>query len=95
MIKIFQGVLLILMLDCEQSARLTSESFDRSLTRLELTALWIHQKCCRNSDRVARQMEMVARAIQQQSVADSISLNDDLSEEARNRIRQRLRELAS
>ena len=42
MIKFFRGLWLILTLDCEQSARLTSESFDRPLSRVEIQALWIH-----------------------------------------------------
>lgn len=93
MIRLFKGIFLILMLDCEQSARLTSESLDRPLTRSERWALKIHQACCRSSHRVARQMEMVARALQERQGPEEVTLAaDELSAEARERIRRNLRQ---
>lgn len=94
MIKAIKGLFLILMLDCEQSARLTSESFDRPLSRSEKWALWIHQKCCRSSDRVARQMEMIARAFEKHGDSKLQMTSDELPEDARARIRERLRDLS-
>jgi len=96
MTKIIKGVFLILMLDCEQSARLTSESFDRPLSRWERWALRIHQACCSSSYRVARQMEMVARGLKERNESQQSlpALSESLSEEARDRIRQNLRDLS-
>ncbi len=89
--KCIKGLILILMMDCEQSARLTSESFDRKLTKFEVLALKIHQFCCRSSYRVARQMEMVYRQLQQ---SNSLEMKgDNLSNAARSRIRSQLRGL--
>lgn len=94
MIRIIKGVILILMLDCEQSARLTSESFDRPLSRSERWALKIHQFCCRSSYRVARQMEMVSQALKEKPDSDLMASSDRMSDDARDRIRQQLRDLS-
>ena len=94
MFRAIKGVMLILMLDCEESARLTSESFDRPLTRCERWALKIHQTCCRSSHRVARQMEMVAEAMKQPEAQQLASVSENLSDEARERIRERLRNIS-
>ena len=92
--KAIKGLFLILMLDCEQSARLTSESFDRPLSRSEIWALRIHQFCCRSSHRVARQMEMIARAIRDRDPADLNPGMEQMPQDARERIRKRLKDLA-
>ena len=92
MLKTIQGLFLILMLDCEQSARLTSESFDRPLSKTEILALGIHQFLCRSSHRVARQMEMMARAMKEQGISELQLSADRLPEDARERIRKMLRE---
>ena len=94
MIQIFKGVFLILMLDCEQSARLTSESLDRPLSRSETLALKIHQFCCRSSYRVARQMEMVANALREKDVDELQGTADHMPDDARERIRNELRLLS-
>ena len=93
MFRAIKGVMLILMLDCEQSARLTSESFDRPLTRSEKWALKIHQSCCRSSHRVARQMEMISEAIKKPEAEQLGAAADNLSDDARERIRERLRKI--
>lgn len=94
MIGIVKGVFLILMLDCEQSARLTSESLDRPLCRSEIWALKIHQFCCRSSHRVARQMEMVASALRERDDVELKAASESMSDEARERIRNQLRDLS-
>ena len=95
MIRAIKGVMLILMLDCEESARLTSESFDRPLTRSERWALKIHQACCRSSHRVARQMEMISEAMKKPEATEQLTAaSDSLSDDARDRIRQKLRDIS-
>ena len=62
--QFFQQLWLILSLDCEQSAHLTSESFDRPLTRAESVALTIHRLICAKSRRLNQQMIQLHRALQ-------------------------------
>ena len=85
----FHTLRLILFMDCETSARLTSDSFERSLSAAERLGLRIHQFLCRNSYRLARQMEMMETELQ--SLARNRPFQPDrLSQERREAIRQQL-----
>jgi hypothetical protein len=84
---------LILTLDCEQSARLTSESLDRPLNRAERWAVKLHRLICAQSRRLDNQItlldqylgNLLQNAESQQSVRR-------LSPQAKQRIRQKLAE---
>jgi hypothetical protein len=89
----FKAIKLILFLNCEQSAQLTSESFDRQLSRCERIAVWIHQAICRKSHRLATQLKMLDEKVEQ--VRDFLTNAPEpyeLSQEAKDRIRGRIRD---
>lgn len=56
MIRFIQKIYLILTLDCEQSARLTSDSFDRELDWSERIANRLHRLICGKSRRLHHQL---------------------------------------
>lgn len=54
--KLLHQIWMILTLNCEDSARLTSASMDRPLNWAERTALAAHRMICTKSRRLNRQM---------------------------------------
>ena len=88
--KILGGIWLILTLDCEQSARLASDSFDRKLGWWESAALKIHVSWCRESRRLTRQMSMMREALRGIDEGAITTESNRLSSTARSRIRDAL-----
>ena len=92
-------IYLILTLDCEQSAHLTSDSFDRDLDWSEYVATKLHRLICSKSRRLNRQLVDLNRAIQSELSVKDTEVNDllsgmmDLSTDAKDRIRSRLENL--
>lgn len=86
--QIVKGVILILFMNCEQSALLTSDSFDRPLSRWERVALWCHLAICGKSRRLAAQMKMLETKIEEarNSLASTVPQNE-LPADVRERIR--------
>ena len=90
----FRGLYLILTLDCEQSARMTSESFERRLSCFERCAVRLHNAFCRRSRRLERQLRLFHQAVRRQHLElDVNEVAGHLSPESRARIRDRLRNL--
>lgn len=84
---------LILTLDCEQSARLTSESLDRRLYFAERWAVRAHNAFCRKSRNLARQLKLLDQAFR--GSPDQIQMDNlevKLSPEAKIRIADQLRD---
>lgn len=84
-----QQIWMILTLDCEGSARLTSESMDRPLNWAERWAVRMHRFVCKKSRKLNRQMLEMHRAMLTQRETNPIGL----SHEARERIQDRLEQL--
>ena len=92
MMRILKNIWLILSLDCEQSAQLTSDSFDRKLTWAEHVAVFMHRFICRKSRRLNRQMVILNRQLK--ALADDHwSMKATLSDNAKHRIRNRLKDM--
>jgi|GEM_PF-1544030 len=59
----FSAIHLILTLNCQQSARLTCESFERKLSFSERTAVNAHQWICKSSRELGRQLRAMDAAM--------------------------------
>lgn len=81
--KLFGMTYLILTLDCEDSAELTSEGFDRPLDWAERTALVLHRMICGQSRRLHNQMEALHDKLEDRVATAVIP---ELSQDARERI---------
>ena len=87
-----RGIKLILFLNCEQSAMLTSESFDRSLSFFERFAVRAHHFICRRSRRLAAQLGMLeAKCVEMRDKLAESGLTIELSPEIVQRIRAEIR----
>ena len=95
----FQQIYLILTLDCAQSAKLTSDSFDRDLDWSERVAAKLHRMICSKSRKLNRQLTDLNDALQSEPTnenkggGESLAGISDMSQGAKNRIRARLKEL--
>jgi hypothetical protein len=69
--NLFSAIYLILTLNCEQSARLTCESFERQLSRSERIALRAHQWVCRSSRELSRQLRAMDAALKREFSSSS------------------------
>jgi hypothetical protein len=78
------------MISCEKAARLSSESHDRSLTLSEQVSLRFHLVGCKLCSRYARQLKFLRSACAH--IEDGPAGNVQLSDDARDRIRQRLKQ---
>ncbi|MDB2686861.1 hypothetical protein N9Y42_06585 [Mariniblastus sp.] len=79
---------MILTLDCEGSARLTSESIDRPLNWAERTAVSAHRMICSKSRRLNRQLLEMHKAFQEQNAFEpGNDAMEGLSPDAKSRIR--------
>ena len=91
--RIFKGFRLILTLDCEHSARITSESFERKLFWYERCAVRLHNAFCLRSRRLEKQIKLLHQfVIRNRDRLDLDDLEIHLPPESRARIRQRLSE---
>lgn len=88
----FKNIWLILSLDCEGSARLTSDSFDRNLNWAESTALFMHRFICAKSRNLDKQLLYMNDSLTN-LCKSQLAMPSSLSEEARERIRCRVQEL--
>ena len=86
--KLLHQIWMILTLNCEDSARLTSESMDRPLNWAERAAVSGHRLVCSKSRRLNRQLLRMHQALKQNNAFDSDSgLIEGLSTDAKSRIR--------
>ena len=92
MIRLIKNIWFILTLDCEQSAALTSESFDRKLHWSESTAIYLHCLICKKSRRLNRQMIALDRRLQDVSPEPEIAQHYHLGDNAKQRIRQAIKD---
>lgn len=82
-------IYLILTLDCEQSAKITSDSFDRDLDWSEYLAAKLHRMICSKSRNLDRQLVQLHHAfVENQS---NLAVIEDMPEPVRNRIREKLK----
>ena len=94
MIRLYKSLVLILTLNCEQSAKLMSDSFDRDLSWSERWALRLHCMVCRRSREMARQLKALHQSfLEYRDRIDIDECAEQLSPDARDRIRQRLKNL--
>ena len=84
--SLLRGIKLILTLDCEGSARLTSEGFDRKLSIYEKLAIRAHNSLCKKSRKLARQLKKLHQAMLNEEDSDCKPVG--MSAEAKNRIQQ-------
>lgn len=82
--SLLRGIKLILTLDCEGSARLTSEGFDRNLTIFERIAIRMHNAMCKKSRRLAHQLRKLNEALKNNNRVEPSPAG--LSPEAKQRI---------
>ncbi len=92
MSKALKGILQILTLRCEEADRLMSDSLDRRLTWVERVALEGHVACCRGCRRARRQLAILRQTLRQSLENASAAGGEMLSPEARDRIRQALKD---
>ncbi|MEM7783393.1 MAG: zf-HC2 domain-containing protein [Planctomycetota bacterium] len=83
---------MILTLDCEGSAHLTSESLDRPLNWAENLAVKIHRAICKKSRRLNRQLIQMHNQLHELEKSHA-SESYQLSTEARKRIASKLNQL--
>ena len=85
----WKSIWYVVSLTCDESSRLLSDAMDRDLTRVERTALRMHNLTCKSCKRFIEQLEFLRRA------ASGAVLNQNrqaLSPEARNRLRESIRQ---
>ena len=82
--KLLHQIWMILTLNCEDSARLTSDSMDRPLNWAERTALTAHRMICSKSRRLNHQMLKMNGAFMQMTGDGTVQ---GLSADAKSRIR--------
>ena len=93
MLRLIKGIRLILTLDCEQSARMTSESFDRHLDWSERIAVRMHNAFCRRSRQLEKQLRALHAALERnRSQLDTGSAQASLSPQALEKIRKTIRQ---
>ncbi len=92
MIQLIKNIWLILTLDCQGSAELTSESFDRPLHWSERVAVWFHCLICGKSRKLSKQMTVLDDRLGQMMVDSSTASDNSLSDAAKQRIAQSLSE---
>ena len=61
------------MLSCKEANRVMSEGMDRTLSRGERFALWMHLAMCRACSRVKGQLHLLRRALSDFPVGDDRS----------------------
>jgi len=86
--KLLHQIWMILTLNCEDSARLTSDSMDRSLNWAERSAVSAHRMICGKSRRLNCQMLDMNKALKQaKAFENSDGPVEGLSSDAKSRIR--------
>ena len=91
--KLLYQIWMILTLNCEDSARLTSDSMDRSLNWAERSAVSAHRMICSKSRRLNCQMMDMNKALKQANAFEkSDGPIEGLSTDAKSRIRAAIAE---
>jgi hypothetical protein len=80
-----------LSLSCKAAARLQSEALDHKLTLRQQLGLRIHLVLCRWCSRYGKQIALIHEAARSRSDEMEKSVPQQLSDEARERIRKQLR----
>ena len=88
----YKGIRQILTLRCEEADRLMSDSLDRRLTWVERVALKGHVAVCRGCRRARRHLLILQRCMRKSLDIASAAGEEVLSHEARDRIRQALKD---
>lgn len=78
------------MINCKEASRLSSESQDRSLTLRERVSLRLHLIGCKLCSRYTHQLKFLSDACAH--VDETPAGNTQLSDDARDRIRDRLKQ---
>jgi len=78
------------MLNCKEITQLASESLDRKLTLKEHIGLRFHLMMCKLCTRYVRQLKFMHQACSGMDEIRGKGLGDQLSEDARDRIRKQL-----
>lgn len=87
----WKAFVLILTLNCEQSARLVSESFDRRLGWAERMAVFCHHRICRSSRELAKQLKIIQESFQKTDTINDPAIESGLQPAARSRILEAIR----
>ena len=89
---LLRQIWLILTLNCEQCAQLTSEELDRPLNWAEKLAVRLHVLICSKSRKLRFQIKELDKSLRRWTVSPDSQLPDQkaLSKEARERIRKNL-----
>ena len=82
--RFFKQIWMILTLDCEGSAQLSSESLDRRLNWAERTAVWAHCMICKKSRELDGQLIQLGKKLD--GMAPSQLKAESLSDDAKARI---------
>ena len=85
--KLLHQIWMILTLNCEDSARLTSESMDRPLNWAERSAVSAHRMVCSKSRRLNRQLLEMNKTFTQANAFETDGPLQGLSTDAKSRIR--------
>ncbi len=85
----WKSIWYVLSLTCDESSRLLSDAMDRDLTRVERTALRMHNLTCKSCRRFIEQLEFLRRAASGAVLSQN---RKALSPEARNRLRESIRQ---
>jgi ABC-type uncharacterized transport system ATPase subunit len=90
MISLLRAIKLILTLNCAQSAKLVSESFDRKLSRAERIAVFCHHRICKSSRELAIQLRELEKSCREAASLITNESSSGLDESARQRILQNI-----
>ena len=90
MLQILKNIWMILTLDCQGSAELTSESFDRKLHWSEFLAVKLHCLICAKSRKLNKQLRILDRQLN--NSLDETAQTIRLSEAAKRRMARKLEE---
>jgi len=93
--NLLSSIRLILTLDCEQSSRMLSDSFDRDLTSSERWAVRLHYIGCWSCRRLRKQIAFLREAVRKADELPIVELamsstEPGLSDAARKRILEEL-----
>jgi hypothetical protein len=79
-----------LLPNCHEAARLQSQALDKKLPALQRFGLWLHLLACKWCRRYGKQIRFLQHAAQEHPENLSNAVPQNLSTEARERIKQRL-----
>lgn len=85
----WKSIWYVVSLTCDESSRLLSDAMDRDLTSVERTALRMHNLTCKSCRRFIEQLEFLRRAASGAVLSQN---RKALSPEARNRLRESIRQ---